>query len=647
MSERAIQRASIRAEPRALVTESAVYLVPLGLFVSVIAVAAPNGSYFPSSWGWAALAFLWAAAIGLAVRTRIALSTLEIVYLGLLAFVLVWTAASLLWSPTTTQTMYEIERTVVYVAFAFALAVVGRRSVSLLLPALLAGIVTISMYALATRLFPDRIDTFDSFVGYRLSEPLGYWNALSAFAAVGAAVAAGLAARAQSVVLRSLSAASLVALFPVILFTFGRGAWIALAGGLAVAIAVDPRRLQLITTMLVVAPWPALALWRAFESPSLTTDYSALADASDEGRTLAITIVVLAVASALVTAGFAVLSDRVTVGPWIRRACGAALALALVGVVAATITAYGGPEESARRALDSIRVSSPNVRGDQTQRLFSLSSNGRLNFWEVGLEQAEAHPVLGFGAGTYERSWLEHRDVPAKARDAHGLYVEILAELGPVGLVALLGALAMPVVAAIRARRHPLVAPALAGFATLVLHAGVDWDWEVPAVMLVGLACAGVLLLVHRAGGARERTLGTAARATALVLVVAVAAFSFATMTGNRYVSQATAAFNRYDLESAVREAREAQRWAPWSTEAIQSEADALVADGSFAEARRLYREALAKDDGNWALWLGLALASQGDARRTALERAAALNPLDTQIRQLRELAVRNAAPGG
>jgi len=242
MSQSAVRNFPAGAKPRAFLIEPAVVVVPLGLFIAVVAIAAPNGSYFPSSWGWAALAFLWAAAIGLVVRARVTLSALETAYLGSLSLLLAWTAASLLWSPTATQTMYEIERTVVYVAFAFALAILGRRSVPLLLPALLAGIVAVAAYALATRLFPDRVGSFDSYVGYRLSEPLGYWNALSAFAAVGAAVAVGLAARAQSVVLRALSAASLVLLLPVILFTFGRGAWIALAVGLAVAIAVDPRQ---------------------------------------------------------------------------------------------------------------------------------------------------------------------------------------------------------------------------------------------------------------------------------------------------------------------------------------------------------------------------------------------------------------------
>ncbi len=645
MSNTVVPKLPARERPRALAIEPAVVLVPAGLFVAVVSTAAASGSYFPSSWGWASLAFLWAAAIGLLVQRGVTLGTLEVAYLGAWLVLLAWTAASLLWSPTTTQTMYEVERTVVYVSFAFALVVLGRRSVQLLLPALLAGIVAVAAWALATRLLPDRVGSFDSYVGYRLSEPLGYWNALAVFVAVGIVVAAGLAARAEALVVRALSAASLVLLFPVLYFTFGRGGWIALVAGLAVVIAIDPRRLQLITTLLVIAPWPALAVWQAYESPSLTTQFSALSDASDEGKRLALAIAVLAVLSALVMTGYALLAERITVGRGVRRAYGLVLLLALVGSIGAVIAAYGGPSESAHRALDSIRQSSPNVSGDQTKRLFSLSSNGRLDTWESALKDARAHPALGSGAGTFERWWLENRDVGLKVRDAHNLYVETLAELGPVGLAALFAIVVLPLVAAIRARRNPLVAPALAGFVALVVHAGVDWDWEVPAVMIAGLTCAGVLLMTNGVAGWRW-TLGIPSRGASLAVVVALSVLSFVTLTGNRYLGQASAALDRADTAAAARDAHRAEGWAPWSTDALERQADAALADGSVDRARRLYREALAKDDGDWELWLGLALASEGDAQRRALDRAASLNPLGTQIGQLRQqLGVRNSTP--
>ena len=102
-----------------------------------------------------------------------------------------------------------------------------------------------------------------------------------------------------------------------------------------------------------------------------------------------------------------------------------------------------------------------------------------------------------------------------KVRDAHGLYVEMLAELGPLGLAGLLAIVVTPLVAAVRARRSPLVAPALAGFVALAVHAGIDWDWEMPAVMIAGLTCAGVLLLANGVPG-RGWTLGMPMRAVSL-----------------------------------------------------------------------------------------------------------------------------------
>jgi len=230
-----------------------------------------------------------------------------------------------------------------------------------------------------------------------------------------------------------------------------------------------------------------------------------------------------------------------------------------------------------------------------------------------------------------------------KVRDAHGLYVEMLAELGAVGLAALLVVIAVPLVAAVRARASPLVAPALAGFVTLAVHVGIDWDWEVPAVIVAGLTCAGVLLLVDGAQRAHW-TLGTAPRGVSVVLLLGLAVVSFVTLTGNRYLGQASAALDRADTATAARDARRSAKWTPWSTDALERQADAALADGALVRAQGLYREAIAKDHGDWELWLGLALASDGEAQRRALARAEALNPLGSQIAELRQqLGVRNS----
>ena len=118
---------------------------------------------------------------------------------------------------------------------------------------------------------------------------------------------------------------------------------------------------------------------------------------------------------------------------------------------------------------------------------------------------------------------------------------------------------------------------------------------------------------------------------------------SFVTLTSNRYLGQTAAALDRADTAAAARDARRAESWAPWSTDAIEIQADAALADGSLERARRLYREALAEDDGDWELWLGLALASEGDARRALLPRRLAQPARDSDSAAREQLGVRNS----
>jgi hypothetical protein len=606
------------------------------VFGGIISLGATNGGYFPTSWGWSALLFSWSALLALLVKRQVAVSRFEVAYVVVVGALLGWTAFSLLWTSTTTQTMYEVERTLSYAGFAAALPLVARRDqIQAVLGSVLAAVTALSMYGLATRLLPGGLTPYDAVTSYRLSEPLGYWNALAALSSFGCILALGFAARAQSVIVRGLAAASLVVLLPTLYFTFGRAGWLALFLGLAALIATDPKRLQFTTNTLAVAPWPVLALWRSFESKGLTTDFSPLSQASNDGEKLAWTLALLAVVAFSATVLFASLAVRVSVGSRVRRFWGVTLVVAALGATGSTVVALGGPSEMTTRALHSIRKPSPNVSGDQTQRLFSLSANGRLEMWSAALDDARAHPLSGSGAGTYEMWWLEHRTILLNVRDAHSLHLETLAELGIPGLLLLLLATALPLAAAVRARAHPYVPVAFAAFVAFVGHAALDWDWEMPAVTICGLTFAGCVLMAAR-NTSRPVALGSSARVVGVPALLIVSGFAFVAMTGNRALGQADRASDRADPAAAARHARTAASWTPWSSEPIRLEADAALERGALTRARRLYAKAIAKDPRNWELWLNLALASKGPARRRALARAMELNPLDPEIEQLR-----------
>jgi hypothetical protein len=132
-----------------------------------------------------------------------------------------------------------------------------------------------------------------------------------------------------------------------------------------------------------------------------------------------------------------------------------------------------------------------------------LFGANRPRYWHVAWREVTLNPVLGSGAGTFDRYWLLYRPVGSFARDAHNLYLETLAELGPVGLAILLAALGLPLLV-LRGRRDPVVATAAAGYVAYLVHAAVDWDWELPAVTLCGLLCGCSLLVATRSRDAPE-----------------------------------------------------------------------------------------------------------------------------------------------
>jgi tetratricopeptide (TPR) repeat protein len=248
----------------------------------------------------------------------------------------------------------------------------------------------------------------------------------------------------------------------------------------------------------------------------------------------------------------------------------------------------------------------------------------------VAWAQFEAHPWLGSGAGTYELAWLQRRPYVGQVRDAHNLYLETLAELGPVGLALLLAALCTPLFAALAARRQVLVPAAFGAYVAFLAHAAVDWDWEIPAVTLAAVFCAAAMLVAARDGG--ERTPLPRARVAAVVIAIGLGACAFVGLLGNIKLAKANDAADAGNWNKAERNARSARSWAPWSAEPWQLLAEAQLAEGRDAAAEGTFRKAVAKDPNDWTLWFGLAQVTNGREQRRALAHARRLNPLSPEI---------------
>ena len=221
-----------------------------------------------------------------------------------------------------------------------------------------------------------------------------------------------------------------------------------------------PNRGRLGLVAVVVAVPAAAAAVLVARSHDLTNAPSSLAVAAQQGHRLAAALLVLAALALLAPAVVDAASPRLPrlprLGP--RAAFAAAAVVVAAGLLAALAVTLGG------KAYDAFPLGRRRGSARAAYALTCSASRGttRTTYWRVALDDFRDHPVLGSGAGTYDLRWTHDRPFGAGARDAHSLYVETLAELGPLGLALLVGALGAPFLALRSARERPLV-PALAG----------------------------------------------------------------------------------------------------------------------------------------------------------------------------------------
>jgi tetratricopeptide (TPR) repeat protein len=626
------------------VARFAATIPPIFGAVGVAGLAAFQGGYFPPAWGWATLLFLWVAAVSGIARSSMRLNPSSVGFVASLALVGAWIGASTLWSPSLTASVPEVGRVAVYVSAALALVtVVSRSSYVPFLGGVLAGITAVCSYSLSTRLFPDRLGVFDPYAIYRVSEPLGYWNALGLLAVVGIVLALGFVTDSRAASSRATAGATLVITLPTLYFTFGRGGWIALFAALCALLALSPARLWVTAASSVILIPAVAVVFIASGSTALTHRNAALGDAVGQGRRLALAVLVASAASAALAIVLARIRAAIRVPPTAVNAFGAAVLAVGILAAGAGIAAAGGPGSIVRRAYDEFHEPPPRPV-DLNDRLRNLSGNGRAELWSIAWHQYRDSPWIGSGAGTYERYYTARREpgLP-KVRDAHGLYIETLAELGAVGLAVLALTLSLPLVAAVRSRRSAVVPAAAAAYFAYLVHAAADWDWEMPVLTTVAIFCGGAIVV---AAGRETVTIvggrGRAAIATAAIVLAAPAAYL---LLGEAALSEADAARRDGDVTGALNHARQATEVFPWSARAWVGLAEARVAAGDRRGALAAFRRAVAEDPGDWRGWLGIARTTSGSARAAALGRATALNPSGLDIAQFRVRIQRGDKP--
>ncbi len=594
-----------------------------------------------------------------------------------LALYAAWVLASGAWSEAPARALVEAVRALVYLLTLVLVGSLARtpQRLAWMLRGIAAAIAAIAVIALATRVLPDVFPTSAGFANERLSYPLTYWNALGMLAALGAIFCLHLTAdHREPPPMRILAAAVLPLLASTVFFTFSRASILAGALGVA-AYLVLARPRALLGAALATVPLSVLAVSSAYDADLLATAQLTTPAAIEQGRDLAWILAGCALGAALLRAALIPVDRRlaaIRLAPGRRRAVTAAAwasaAVVLVAAVAALDVA-----SRVETQIDRFGEDSPVQTADTRDRLTEGGSNGRIEQWEAALDLFEREPARGIGAGTFGVQWTQDRPqhlVGLVVDDAHSLYLETLAELGAVG-IALLGACLVTVLLALlpvrRGPSRPVYAAGFAGVLAWAVHAGVDWDWEMPALTVIVFALGGLALAARpRADAAADAApeapdgpgdAGAAAVAAgghpgpsrgarvAIGLAAVLAAVGPAlVLVSERRIDDAVVAFERGDCGAAVDASTAAIEVLSSRPEPYEVLGFCQTRRGFNRLAIRSLEQAVRRDPRNWEFRYGLALvrgAAALDPRPDARE-ALRLNPRDDRTRNLVEIVERD-----
>ena len=135
------------------------------------------------------------------------------------------------------------------------------------------------------------------------------------------------------------------------------------------------------------------------------------------------------------------------------------------------------------------------------ERLFTSQSE-RYQEWKAAWETFKEHPLTGTGAATWVVGWLKWRPFDMISKDGHSWFFENLSELGIIGAGLMVAFVAVFLTISIKDLRFlkrasiPRDSTELFSLPSVVLliHAMIDWDWEMPVIFLTFFMFAGGLL---------------------------------------------------------------------------------------------------------------------------------------------------------
>jgi hypothetical protein len=545
---------------------------------------------------------------------------------ALFAGLAAWTLASATWASSSELALLEFDRVALYIGVLLLAVVAVPRC--RLADGLFLAIVAIAVVSLTTRFFPHLIGAHRTTLptaATRLSYPIGYWNGLGILVSFALPLALRGATISRSPATRAAAVAVLPIVACVVDLTSSRGAALTAATGTVAFLAATNRRWRALGALLAGSAGSAVAVAALVSRHALVDGPLASDLAVRQGRSAAVILLVCTAFSAvLYVAGERLLAPR--------NAPPAAVGLVLVALAVVAILVAAIASHPVRR-FDDFKQPIPITQAGAGTHLLSGNGSGRWQFWGAAVDEFRAAPIWGRGAGSFPAWWAKHASFTYFVQNAHSLYLEVLGELGLIGLLLLVGAFAAGLVGCVAALRSTdgnlrvTIAGGTAVFASFLVGAGIDWIWQLAAVGIAGLAGLAVAIRAPARTEQKDRRLG-AGVAVILVAWAVVCAAALPWLTAQR-IGDSQAAVRRGDTAGARKTALDAKSLEPWAASPYVQLALVTESEGRLTEARRWIQDAIRRDHEDWRSWyvaariereLGLAAqAAQSYARARAL----------------------------
>ena len=531
---------------------------------------------------------------------------------GAISALVGWSALSIMWAPAPDRAWLATNRVAIGLAalvLAAALAIATRDAARRFAIGVAVAAVPVLAWALGSRVAPELLAPIDD--APRLAAPIGHANTLAliaVFVVPGTLCLAGQRRR------QPIGAIILMLGLLVVAMSGSRSGILALGATIAVALWLQADRPAMLATLGAAVLGAAPGAVYALSAGPLTTRY-ALGDPADRRSAGLVLGALVVIGAALAWSAGEVLAPTARrLGRWLDRPAAGRIFLGATGVallagIALAVVLGRNAEAGAGRAL-------------------SLDANNRTAWWGQAWRGFLDAPIIGNGAGSFPLTHIAERTTAIEnlqVRQPHQLGLELLSELGLVGL--LLGMVALVAVAWAVRRAGRAAGPAFGLVVAFLVQAQLDIPWTSPAATIPALGAAGVIVAMGaRTGGAARAWSLTRVGVTTAVAVAAsvsgVIVWSAERRASNAFVVLSTDPARAADL------ARSAAGDPLPAIGPFLVEARARGELGDQSGAIQAARRATDRQPDNPFAWECLSAVTTGAQRTEALRRWSKLDPV-------------------